>query len=254
MDDAINSFLLSFYDQFEIHYLHHVLQYPISRRITKLLLLKNDKHESNKSGIILQWLISVFHFLCSGQMMLTPLILVLLGATLTESCFIMPGPRNWMSGGYGGYGGWMSPLASFYSLGPKPGCPPKQPATREEQLRCFTGRTCTERQELNINRIRSFYYWGVVHWFLHLSTEGRSTWLGSIGTVTVCAAPGPRSGMASARCAIASRTEHWSSPHDSPTLITTVQAMVKPRLTMKRSAGEAISFDKMMGLGDGVKL
>ena len=95
--------------------------------------------------------------------MLTPLILVLLGATLTESCFIMPGPRNWMSGGYGGYGGyggWMSPLASFYSLGPKPGCPPKQPATREEQLRCFTGRTCTERQELNINRIRSFYWGG----------------------------------------------------------------------------------------------
>ena len=28
-----------FHDQFEIHYLHHVLRYPISRRITKLLLL-----------------------------------------------------------------------------------------------------------------------------------------------------------------------------------------------------------------------
>ena len=127
--------------------------------------------DSNKSGIILQCTVTciscplvssgnvalhlVYLLPRSGQMMLLTLVLVLLGATLTESCFNFPGPRNWMNGGYGGYGGggWMSPLASFYSLGPprtKPGCPPKQPASREEQLRCFTGRTCTERQELNI--------------------------------------------------------------------------------------------------------
>ena len=71
--------------------------------------------------------------------------------------------------------------------------------------------------------------------------------------MTVCAAPGPRSGMVSARCATASRTELWSSPHESLTLIITVQANFRPRLTMKRSAGEEISFDKMMSF-DGVKL
>ena len=132
------------------------------------LMFMFDSNDSNKSGIILQCTVTciscpvvssgnvalhlVYLFPRSGQMMLLTLVLVLLGATLTESCFNFPGPRTWMNGGYGG-GRWMSPLASFYSLGPprtKPGCPPKQPASREEQLRCFTGRTCTERQELNI--------------------------------------------------------------------------------------------------------